>query len=57
LGLGEYRAKNWQAAIMHFKKAQTLTDDYPSKYMTDRCRSIIDGRFDIPEDWDGVWDL
>jgi class 3 adenylate cyclase len=57
LGLGEYRAKNWQAAIMHFKKAQTLTDDYPSKYMAERCRSIIDGRFDIPEDWDGVWDF
>jgi adenylate cyclase len=57
LGLSEYRAKNWQAATMHFKKAQTLTDDFPAKYMADRCRGIIDGRYDIPEDWDTVWEL
>jgi adenylate cyclase len=57
LGLAEYRSKNWQAAIMHFKKSQTLTDDHPSKYMIERCRGIIDGRFELKEDWAGDWVL
>ncbi|KAJ3309655.1 hypothetical protein HDV04_005842 [Boothiomyces sp. JEL0838] len=57
LGLQEYRAKNWQAAIMHFKKALTLTDDMPSKYMIERCRGLIDGRYELPDEWDGVWTL
>jgi hypothetical protein len=42
---------------MHFKKSQTLTEDQPSKNMADRCRGIIDGRFDISDDWDGAWDM
>jgi hypothetical protein len=57
MGLSEYRGRNWQAAMMHFKKSHTLTDDYPSKYMSERCRSLIDGRFEIPDDWDGSWQL
>jgi adenylate cyclase len=57
LGLAEYRSKNWQAAIMHFKKSQTLTDDHPSKYMIERCRCLIDGRLELKDDWDESWDL
>lgn len=58
LGLAEYKSKNYQAAIMHFKKSQALTDDYPSKFMIERCRGLIDGRLHVPEeDWDGRWDL
>ncbi|KAJ3350766.1 hypothetical protein HDU91_006206 [Kappamyces sp. JEL0680] len=57
LGLAEYRSKNWQAAIMHFKKSQTITDDHPSKYMIERCRALIDGRLDLPEEWNGSWNL
>lgn len=57
LGLAEYRSKNWQAAIMHFKKSQTLTDDHPSKYMIERCRGLIDGKYEVAEDWAGGWTL
>ncbi|KAI8925193.1 hypothetical protein BC831DRAFT_436089 [Entophlyctis helioformis] len=55
LGLSEYRAKNWQAAIMHFKKAIALSDDRPSRTFIERCKSLIDGKYEVPEEWDGVW--
>nr|KAJ3422883.1 hypothetical protein HK105_005831 [Polyrhizophydium stewartii] len=55
LGLSEYRAKNWQAAIMHFKKAIALSDDRPSRTFIERCKGLIDGKYEVPEEWDGVW--
>eukprot|EP00842_Homolaphlyctis_polyrhiza_P002737 jgi/Hompol1/3464/HPOL_005231-RA len=55
LGLSEYRARNWQAAIMHFKKAIALSDDKPSRTFIERCRGLIDGKFEVSEEWDGVW--
>ncbi|KAI8902992.1 hypothetical protein BC833DRAFT_571499 [Globomyces pollinis-pini] len=57
LGLAEYRARNWPAALMHFKKSLTLTDDLPSKCMMERCKGLIDGRFDVAEDWDLSWSV
>jgi hypothetical protein len=44
LGLSEYRARNWQASLMHFKKAVKLTEDKPSKAFADRCKLFIDGK-------------
>ncbi|KAI8914161.1 hypothetical protein EDD86DRAFT_187051 [Gorgonomyces haynaldii] len=55
LGINEYKLKNWQAAIMHFKKCIALSDDPPSRAFTDRCKGFIEGRFEAPEEWDGVW--
>ncbi len=56
LGLSEYRARNWQAAMMHFKKAITLSDDKAARTFVDRCRLFIDGKREIPPPgWDGVF--
>ncbi|KAJ3335386.1 hypothetical protein HDU93_005648 [Gonapodya sp. JEL0774] len=37
LGLGEYRSKNWTAAVQQFKKSVQLTNDAPSRYMIGKC--------------------
>jgi adenylate cyclase len=55
LGQAEYRAKNWQAALMHFKKAITIADDMPSKTLFDRCVALLERRLEVPELWDGTW--
>ncbi|KAL5038714.1 hypothetical protein BDV3_001937 [Batrachochytrium dendrobatidis] len=55
LGLSEFRAKNWQAAAMHFKKAIALSDDRPPRTFIERCKGFIDGKYEVAEDWDGVW--
>ncbi|KAJ1327108.1 hypothetical protein BSLG_010455 [Batrachochytrium salamandrivorans] len=57
LGLSEYRAKNWQAAVMHFKKAISLSDDRPPRTLIERCKGLIDGKYEVSDDWDGVWRL
>jgi adenylate cyclase len=57
LGIAEFKAKNWQSAIMHFKKAISLSDDRPSRAFVERCKGLIEGKYEIPEEWDGVWRL
>ena len=56
MGLSEYRTRNWQAALMHFKKAIALTDDKPARAFADRCKLYMDGKWETPAvGWDGVW--
>jgi len=56
LGLGEYRARNWPAAITQFRKAIQLIGDLPSMAMSERCKGILDRRYDAPDaSWDYSW--
>ncbi|KAJ3278061.1 hypothetical protein HK104_002694, partial [Borealophlyctis nickersoniae] len=55
MGLSEYRAQNWAAALSHFRKGVQLVDDPPSKTFVERCRAIGEGVVVVPEGWDGVW--
>ncbi|KAJ3224049.1 hypothetical protein HK099_000327 [Clydaea vesicula] len=56
LGLSEYRQQNWLMAVSHFRKAVQLSDDEPSKVFIWRCKSILEGKFEVPKvNWDGTW--
>ncbi|RKO93977.1 nucleotide cyclase, partial [Blyttiomyces helicus] len=55
LGLSEYRNQNWEGALIHFRKAATLTGDPPSKTFMARCRAVVENGIDVPVPWDGVW--
>lgn len=58
LGLAEYRQKNWQIAISHFRKSFQLCNDKPSKMFIERCKAIQDDRYEIPAlGWDHGWDM
>ncbi|KAJ3065164.1 hypothetical protein HDU98_011451 [Podochytrium sp. JEL0797] len=55
LGLSEYRAQNYSVAQLHFKKAIQTTDDGPSKMFVQRCQGFLEGKVNMPADWDGSW--
>lgn len=55
LGLVEYRQQNWLMAMSHFRKAIQLYQDQPSKVLSNRCKAILEGRFEVPKP--GVWDF
>ncbi|ORZ39924.1 hypothetical protein BCR44DRAFT_1482509 [Catenaria anguillulae PL171] len=56
LGLGEYRQRNFDAAITYFRKCKSLMpDDGPSAVMIERCRMAAEDPEMIPTTWDGIW--
>jgi uncharacterized protein HemY len=55
LGMQEYKAKNWQSAIMHFKKAIALSEDKPARAFVERCKMLLDCKTQLPNDWNGIW--
>ncbi|KAI9168572.1 cGMP-dependent 3',5'-cyclic phosphodiesterase [Blastocladiella emersonii ATCC 22665] len=56
LGLGEYRQRNFDAALTYFRKCKSLMpEDGPSSVMIDRCRAASDDPTLVPVDWDGLW--
>ncbi|KAJ1507190.1 hypothetical protein HMI54_004381 [Coelomomyces lativittatus] len=55
LGLGEYRQRNFDAALTYFRKCKSLVDDGPSTLMIKRCQKACDNIQLVPFEWDGVW--
>ena len=55
LGLAEYRSRNWQEALVHFRKAVQLSNDEPSKTFISRCRMSIEHMINLGDDWTGSW--
>ena len=42
--------------MTQFRKAIQLTGDLPSIVMTERCKGILDKRYDAPDaSWDYTW--
>jgi tetratricopeptide (TPR) repeat protein len=53
-GLKLYKQRQWEEAIVQFKKALEITpDDGPSKLYIERCNEYKQSP--PPEDWDGVF--
>ncbi|KAJ3365540.1 hypothetical protein GGF31_008505 [Allomyces arbusculus] len=56
LGLGEYRLRNFDAALTYFRKCKSLMpDDGPAAVMIDRCRRAVEEPGMVPVEWDGLW--
>ncbi|KAI9349437.1 hypothetical protein DFJ73DRAFT_625475 [Zopfochytrium polystomum] len=57
LGLREYRAQNWSVAMTHFRKAMQVADDLPSKTLYDRCKGLLEGKYQLPapDQWRLNW--
>ncbi|KAI9217246.1 hypothetical protein BC828DRAFT_391673 [Blastocladiella britannica] len=56
LGLGEYRNRNFDAALTYFRKCKSLLpDDGPAAVMIDRCMAAAEDPDLVPFEWDGLW--
>lgn len=56
LGLGEYRQRNFDAALTYFRKSKALMpEDGPAAVMIDRCKRAVDDPGLVPSDWNGLW--
>jgi adenylate cyclase len=56
LGLGEYRQRNFDAALTYFRKSKALMpEDGPAAVMIDRCKRAVDDPALVPSDWNGLW--
>ena len=52
-----YQDQQWADASVLFEEAVAINDDPPSNALMDRCQKIIRGSIEIPQRWDGVWEL
>ena len=52
-----YQDQQWTAAMLMFDEAISINDDPPSNTLKDRCESILRHEIEIPQRWDGVWEL